>query len=74
MNPCVKTEGKFNESVTNEFKIMSESNSLHEATGSRAAFFIHTQQINVARFLRQNLSMAPKFEFFISTCNKMIIK
>ena len=27
MNPCVKTEGKCNESVTNYFKIMRESNS-----------------------------------------------
>ena len=30
MNPCVKTEGKCNESVNNEFKIMRESNSLHQ--------------------------------------------
>ena len=28
MNSCVKTEGKCNESVNNEFKIMKESNSL----------------------------------------------
>ena len=28
MNPCVKTEGKCNESVSNEIKIMRESNSL----------------------------------------------
>ena len=28
MNPCVKTEGKCNESVNNEIKIMRESNSL----------------------------------------------
>ena len=27
MNPCVKTEGKCNESVNNEFKIMRKSNS-----------------------------------------------
>ena len=27
MNPCVKTEGKCNESVTNDFKIMRESSS-----------------------------------------------
>ena len=30
MNPCVKTEGQCNESVNNEFKIMKESNSLHQ--------------------------------------------
>ena len=30
MNPCVKTEGKCNESVNNEFKIMRKSNSLHQ--------------------------------------------
>ena len=30
MNPFVKTEGKRNESVNNEFKIMRESNSLHQ--------------------------------------------
>ena len=30
MNPCVKTERKYNESVNNEFKIMRESNSLHQ--------------------------------------------
>ena len=29
MNPCVKAEGKCNESVNNEFEIMRESNSLH---------------------------------------------
>ena len=29
MNPCVKTEGKCNESVNNEFKIMKKSDSLH---------------------------------------------
>ena len=30
MNPCVKTEGKCDESVNNEFKIMSKSNSSHQ--------------------------------------------
>ena len=30
MNPCVKTEGKFDESVNNEFKIMRKINSLHQ--------------------------------------------
>ena len=30
MNPCEKTEGKCNESVNNEFKIMRKSNSLHK--------------------------------------------
>ena len=30
MNPCVKTEEKCNESVNNELKIMSKSNSLHQ--------------------------------------------
>ena len=30
MNLCVKTEGKCNESVNNEFKKMRESNSLHQ--------------------------------------------
>ena len=30
INPCMKTEGKCNESVNNEFKIMRESNSLHQ--------------------------------------------
>ena len=30
MNPCVKTEGKFNKSVNNEFKIMRKSNLLHQ--------------------------------------------
>ena len=30
MNPCVKTKGKGNESVNNEFKIMRRSNSLHQ--------------------------------------------
>ena len=29
MNPYVKTEGKRNESVNNELKIMRKSNSLH---------------------------------------------
>ena len=32
MNPCVKTEGKCNESVNNEFKIMSKKDSLHQIT------------------------------------------
>ena len=30
MNPYMKTEDKCNESVNNEFKIMSKSNSLHQ--------------------------------------------
>ena len=30
MNPCVKTEEKYNESVKNEFKIMRKSNSVHQ--------------------------------------------
>ena len=30
MNPCVKTEEKCNESVNNEFKIMTKNNSLHQ--------------------------------------------
>ena len=30
MNPRVKTEGKFDESVNNEFKIMRKINSLHQ--------------------------------------------
>ena len=30
MNPCVKTEGKCNESVNNEVKIMRQSNSVHQ--------------------------------------------
>ena len=30
MNPCLKTEGKCNESVNNEFKIMRERDSLHQ--------------------------------------------
>ena len=30
MNPCVKTEGKCNESVNNEFEIMKKNNSLHQ--------------------------------------------
>ena len=30
MNLCVKTEGKCNESVNNEFKIMRKIDSLHE--------------------------------------------
>ena len=30
MNPCMKTEGKCSESVNNEFKIMRESNLLHQ--------------------------------------------
>ena len=30
INPCMKTEGKCNESVNNEFKIMRESDSLHQ--------------------------------------------
>ena len=30
MNPCVKTEGECNESVNNEFKIISKSKSLHQ--------------------------------------------
>ena len=30
MNSCVKTKGKGNESVNNEFKIMRKSNSLHQ--------------------------------------------
>ena len=30
MNPCVKTEGKCNESVNNEFKIMRKRDSLHQ--------------------------------------------
>ena len=30
MNPCVKTEGKCDESVYNEFKIMNKSNSSHQ--------------------------------------------
>ena len=30
MNPCVKTVGKSNESVNNEFKIMRENNLLHQ--------------------------------------------
>ena len=30
MNPCVKTEGKSNESVNNEFNIRKNRDSLHE--------------------------------------------
>ena len=30
MNPCVKAEGKCNESVNNEFKTMRKSNLLHQ--------------------------------------------
>ena len=30
MNSCVEAEGKRNESVNNEFKIMRKSNSLHQ--------------------------------------------
>ena len=30
MNPCAKAEGKFIESVNNEFKIMRKSNSSHQ--------------------------------------------
>ena len=30
MNPHVKTEGKCNESVNNEFEIMKKNNSLHQ--------------------------------------------
>ena len=30
MNPCVKTEGKCNESVNNEFKITRKRDSLHQ--------------------------------------------
>ena len=30
MNPCVKTERKCNESVSNEFIMMRESNPLHQ--------------------------------------------
>ena len=30
MNPRVKTEEKCNESVNNEFKIMTKNNSLHQ--------------------------------------------
>ena len=30
MNPCVKMEGKCNESVNNEFKIMRKRDSLHQ--------------------------------------------
>ena len=30
MNPCVKTKGKCNESVNNEFKIVRKRNSLHQ--------------------------------------------
>ena len=30
MNPYVKTEGKCNESVNNEFKITRKNNSLHQ--------------------------------------------
>ena len=29
MNLCVKTEGKYNESVNNEFKMMSKRHSIH---------------------------------------------
>ena len=30
MDPCVKMEGKCNDSVNNEFKIMRKSNTLHQ--------------------------------------------
>ena len=30
MNPCVKTEGKCNESVNNEFKIIKKRDPLHQ--------------------------------------------
>ena len=30
MNPCVKKQGKCNESANNEFEITRESNSLHQ--------------------------------------------
>ena len=33
MNPCVETEGKYNESVSNEFKIMRKRDSLHQIMG-----------------------------------------
>ena len=29
MNLCMKMEGKYNESLNNEFKIMGKSNTLH---------------------------------------------
>ena len=30
MNPCVKTEGKCNESINNELKIMRKRDALHQ--------------------------------------------
>ena len=36
MNPCVKTEGKCNKLVNNEFKITRERDSLHQRMRERA--------------------------------------
>ena len=30
MNPCMKTEGKCNKSVSNEFKVMRKNNPLYQ--------------------------------------------
>ena len=43
-----------------------------KAQGPRAAFFIHTQQKDVAIFPQQNLSVAPYMLNFSSTCRKMM--
>ena len=47
MNPCVKTEGKCNESVTNELKIIRENNSLHEITNESEQIMKQAHRIHV---------------------------
>ena len=47
MNPCLKTEGKCNESVDNEFKIMRKRDSFNESEQiMKEAYRIHVCLIN----------------------------
>ena len=41
MNPCVKTEEKYNESVNNGFKITREADSLHQIMSEQIMKITH---------------------------------
>ena len=45
MNPYVKTEGKCNESINNEFKIMRKSNSLYTSNNETEQIIKLTHRI-----------------------------
>ena len=50
MNPCVKTEGKCNKLVNNEFKITRERDSLHQRMREREQIMKQTHLIHAWYF------------------------